>query len=95
MLSARRVSYLEAEFHLQVAVEYTLCIFFPQESVSVIDCICVYMNLLSISGIFIRLMKVRDIKLGGLGEWFSGRNSKTGRDFLCLLIFSWAWVFRS
>jgi len=42
MLSARRVSYLEAEFHLQVAAEYTLWVFFsPQESVSVIDCICV------------------------------------------------------
>lgn len=53
------------------------------------------MNLVSISGIFMKLMKVRDIELGGLVEWFSGRKSKTGKDFLCLLIFSWARIFRS
>lgn len=74
--------------------EFALCIF--SSRISSCDWLHLrHMNLVSISGIFMKLMKVRDIELGGLVEWFSGRKSKTRKDFLCLLIFSWARIFRS
>lgn len=89
------VSYLEAELHLQVAVEYTSCSS-PTPRIGFCDSLRLcYMTLVSISGILVRLMEVNGIKLGGLGERFSGRNSKTGKVFLWLLIFSWALIFGS
>lgn len=81
MLSARCVSYLQAQFHLQVPVSI-LYAFFPQNQFLWLTAFALQ-NLVSISGIFMKLMKVRDIK-SGLVEWFSGRSNRTGKDFLCL-----------
>lgn len=91
-----------------MAAEYTVCIFLPPKNQFLWlnafvfhhvfpsqFCDSVLGNLDSICGIFIRFMKVSDTKPGGSGEWFSSRKNKTGKDFLCLLIFSWALVFRS